>query len=222
MTKINYFALYYCLMKFVVISDTHGQHRSLKLPKGDIIIHAGDISKRGHPIEMEDFLDWFSNLKFKHKLFIAGNHDFFLEQAHPRIIEQMIPKGVVYLNDSSCEIDGLMLWGSPITPWFNNWAFNRSRGAEIKQHWDLIPDDTDVLITHGPPFGILDETVYSKRTGCEELLLKVYQIKPKLHVFGHIHEDYGQHTKDETIFLNASVLDDHYQLMHQPLVIDLK
>lgn len=209
-------------MKFVVISDTHGQHRSLKLPKGDIIIHAGDISKRGHPIEMEDFLDWFSNLKFKHKLFIAGNHDFFLEQAHPRIIEQMIPKGVVYLNDSSCEIDGLMLWGSPITPWFNNWAFNRSRGAEIKQHWDLIPDDTDVLITHGPPFGILDETVYSKRTGCEELLLKVYQIKPKLHVFGHIHEDYGQHTKDETIFLNASVLDDHYQLMHQPLVIDLK
>ncbi len=209
-------------MKFVVISDTHGQHRSLKLPKGDIIIHAGDISKRGHPIELEDFLDWFSNLKFKHKIFIAGNHDFFLEQAHPRIIEQMIPKGVVYLNDSGFQIEGLKFWGSPITPWFNDWAFNRERGEEIKQHWDLIPDDTDILITHGPPFGILDETVDGERTGCEELLGKVHQIKPKFHVFGHIHEDYGQYTKGETIFVNASVLDDCYQLVYQPVAIELK
>jgi len=206
-------------MKITVISDTHGQHRSLKLPKGDLLIHAGDVSKRGHPVEMEDFLDWFSKQKFTYKVFIAGNHDFFFEQAHPRIIEQMIPKGVIYLNDSGCEIEGVKLWGSPITPWFNNWAFNRERGAEIKPHWDLIPIDTDILITHGPPFGILDETVYSKRTGCEELLLKVYQVKPKLHVFGHIHEDYGQYTKGDTTFVNASVLDDHYQLVHHPVVI---
>lgn len=209
-------------MKFVVISDTHGQHRSLKLPKGDVIIHAGDISKSGHPVEIEDFLDWFSKLKFKYKIFIAGNHDFFLEHAHPRVIEQMIPKGVIYLNDSGAEINGIKFWGSPITPWFHNWAFNRERGEEIKQHWDLIPDDTDVLITHGPPFGILDETVYSKRTGCEELLLKVYQVKPKFHFFGHIHEDYGNYTKGETIFVNASVLDDYYQLVHEPMVIDIK
>lgn len=208
-------------MKITVISDTHGQHRSLKLPKGDMLIHAGDVSKRGHPVEIEDFLDWFSKQKFTYKVFIAGNHDFFFEQAHPRIIEQMIPKGVIYLNDSGCEIEGLKLWGSPITPWFNNWAFNRERGAEIKPHWDLIPIDTDILITHGPPFGILDETVYSKRTGCEELLLKVYQVKPKLHVFGHIHEDYGQYTKGDTTFVNASVLDDHYQLVNQPVVIKL-
>lgn len=207
-------------MKITVISDTHGQHRSLKLLKGDLLIHAGDVSKRGHPIEIEDFLDWFSKQKFTYKVFIAGNHDFFFEQAHPRIIEQMIPKGVIYLNDSGCEIDGLKLWGSPITPWFNNWAFNRERGAEIKPHWDLIPIDTDILITHGPPFGILDETVYSKRTGCEELLLKVYQVKPRLHVFGHIHEDYGQYTKGDTTFVNASVLDDHYELVNQPVVIN--
>ena len=207
-------------MKFVAISDTHGQHRSLKLPNGDVIIHAGDISKRGHPIEMEDFLDWFSNLNFKYKIFVAGNHDFFLEQAHPSIVKQMIPKGVVYLNDSSCQIGDVKFWGSPVTPWFNNWAFNRERGAEIQQHWDLIPDDTDILITHGPPFGILDKTVDGERTGCEKLLLKVYQTKPKLHVFGHIHEAYGQHIKDETAFLNASVLNDHYQLVHKPIVID--
>jgi len=91
-------------MKFVVISDTHGQHRSLKLPKGDVIIHAGDISKSGHPVEIEDFLDWFSKLKFKYKIFIAGNHDFFLEHAHPRVIEQMIRQDTkdetIYLNAS--------------------------------------------------------------------------------------------------------------------------
>lgn len=160
-------------MKIVAISDTHGQHRRLKLHTGDMIIHAGDVNKRGHPVEIEDFLDWFSKLKFRHKVFIAGNHDFFLEDAHPDIIGRMVPKNVIYLNDSGVEIDGLKIWGSPITPYFHNWAFNRKRGAEIKKHWDLIPDDTDILITHGPTFGILDETVYSKRIGCEKLLLRV-------------------------------------------------
>lgn len=209
-------------MKFVVISDTHGQHRSLKLPKGDVIIHAGDISKSGHPVEIEDFLDWFSKLKFKYKIFIAGNHDFFLEHAHPRVIEQMIPKGVIYLNDSGAEINGIKSWGSPITPWFHNWAFNRERGEEIKKHWELIPDDTDVLITHGPPMGILDENSCSQCVGCMDLLVKVNQVKPKYHFFGHIHEGYGQDTKDETIYLNASVLNDRYQLAHEPMVINFK
>ena len=208
-------------MKTVVISDTHGQHRSLKLPKGDLVIHAGDVSKRGHPDEIEDFLDWFSKQKYKYKVFIAGNHDFFFEQAHPRIIEQMVPQGVICLNDSGCEIEGLKLWGSPITPWFNDWAFNRERGTEIKRHWDLIPNDTDVLITHGPPFGILDETVYGKRTGCEELLLRVYQVKPQYHIFGHIHEDYGSFAKGETTFVNASVLDDWYEMKNKPIILDL-
>lgn len=207
-------------MRIVAISDTHGQHRKLKLPKGDMVIHAGDISKRGHPVEIEDFLDWFGNLKFKHKIFIAGNHDFFLEDAHPDIIGRMIPKNVVYLNDSGVEIDGLKIWGSPITPYFHNWAFNRKHGAEIKTHWDVIPDDTDILITHGPPFGILDETVYSKRTGCEELLLRVYQIQPKHHIFGHIHENYGVLAKRETTFVNASVLDDRYELVNDALVLN--
>ena len=206
-------------MKIIAISDTHGQHRKLKLPTGDMVIHAGDISKRGHPVEIEDFLDWFSNLKFRHKVFIAGNHDFFLEDAHPDIIGRMIPKNVIYLNDSGVEIDGLKIWGSPVTPYFHNWAFNRKRGAEIKTHWDMIPGDTDILITHGPPFGILDETVYSKRTGCEELLLRVYQIQPKYHIFGHIHEDYRVLAKRETTFVNASVLDDRYELMNQPFVV---
>lgn len=172
-------------------------------------------------MEILDFLDWFANQKFRHKVFIAGNHDFFLERAHTNVIEQMIPKDVIYLNDSGVELDGVKFWGSPITPWFNNWAFNRERGMEIKQYWDLILEDTDVLITHGPPFGILDETVYGDRTGCEELLLRVNQVKPKYHIFGHIHEDYGRFTKGETTFINASVWDDRYELKNEPVIVEL-
>lgn len=206
-------------MKIVTISDTHGQHRSLKLPKADLIIHAGDISKSGRPEEIIDFLDWFVHLDFKHKIFIAGNHDFFFEEAHSDVIDRMIPKSITYLNDSGVGIEGIKIWGSPITPWFNNWAFNRDRGNEIKKHWDLIPTDTDILITHGPPFGILDETVHGKRTGCEELLSCVYRIKPKYHIFGHIHEEYGSFTKAETTFMNASVLDDRYVMRNKPIEI---
>lgn len=208
-------------LKIVAISDTHGQHRSLKLSKGDIIIHAGDVSKVGRPEEIQDFLDWFSKLKFRYKILIAGNHDFFFENAHEDVIKKIIPDGIIYLNDSGVEIKGIKVWGSPITPWFNDWAFNRNRGNEIKEHWDIIPDDTDILITHGPPFGILDETVYGKRTGCEELLLRVYQVKPKYHIFGHIHEDYGCYTKGETTFINASVLDDWYETKNNPVEITI-
>ena len=203
-------------LKIVAISDTHGQHRSLKLTKGDIIIHSGDVSKSGRPEEIQDFLDWFSKLKFAHKIFIAGNHDFLFENEHTDVLSKMIPEGVTYLNDSGVEIVGIKIWGSPVTPWFNDWAFNRDRGSEIKKHWDLIPNDTDILVTHGPPFGILDETVYGKRTGCEELLVRVSQVKPKYHIFGHIHEDYGQFIKGETTFINASVLDDWYDMKNKP------
>ncbi|WP_286592231.1 metallophosphoesterase [Sphingobacterium sp. N143] len=156
-----------------------------------------------------------------YKVFVAGNHDFYFEETDSNKIRRIIPKEIIYLNDSGIAINGIKFWGSPITPWFNNWAFNRNRGAEIKKHWDLIPVDTDVLITHGPPFGILDETVYGKRTGCEELLLRVYQVKPQYHIFGHIHEDYGSFTKGETSFINASVLDDWYEMKNKPIILNL-
>lgn len=132
-----------------------------------------------------------------------------------------VPDGIIYLNYSSVAINGIKFCGSPITPWFNNWAFNRNRGKEIKKHCYLIPSDIDVLITHGPPFSILDQTVYGKRTGCAELLLRVYQVKPKYHIFGHIHEDYGSFAKAQTSFVNASVLDDWYELKNKPVVLDL-
>jgi Icc-related predicted phosphoesterase len=125
------------------------------------------------------------------------------------------------LNDSGVEIEGMTVWGSPITPFFFDWAFNRHRGAHIRRHWDLIPAGVDILVTHGPPYGILDRTARGQCVGCEELLPVVERLRPRLHVFGHIHEAYGQVEVKGTRFVNASVLDLHYRRVNAPVVIDV-
>lgn len=208
-------------MKFVVISDTHGQHQKLSLPQGDVLIHAGDVSKKGTLRQIEDFLSWFSTLDFEYKIFIAGNHDFYFEKADPSEIKQLIPNNIIYLNDSAVEIAGTKIWGSPVQPWFHDWAFNRQRGTEIKKHWDLIPNDVDILVTHGPVYGILDTTIRGELVGCKELLSVVQRIKPKAFICGHIHEDYGTYQSEETLFINASILNLRYQVAHQPIVFEL-
>ena len=208
-------------MKIVCISDTHGQHRALTLPKGDMVIHAGDITTRGRKDQVHDFLNWYAKLDFKYKIFIAGNHDFFFEKESPEEISNLIPAGIIYLNDSGIEIEGLKIWGSPIQPWFYDWAFNRQRGAEIKAHWDLIPNNIDILITHGPPYGLLDLTIRREHVGCLDLLNKIRAIKPKTHVFGHIHEAYGKHESLGTTFINASSLNVHYQPVNAPIEIEI-
>jgi Icc-related predicted phosphoesterase len=134
----------------------------------------------------------------------------------------MAQKGITYLNDSGCEIDGVKFWGSPITPWFHNWAFNRMRGAEIKEHWNLIPDNTNVLITHGPPYGFGDRPFGKHdRVGCEDLMSVVNRVKPKLHVFGHIHGSAGEQFFNGTHFVNASVVNEIYSVVNSPVVVDL-
>ncbi|QNM86710.1 metallophosphatase domain-containing protein [Polaribacter pectinis] len=206
-------------MKIVLISDTHGNHNFI-IPEGDILIHAGDVSLRGTKKEIDSFIDWFQKQPHKHKIFIAGNHDFYFEEALKNNIK-INDTNLNYLNDSGCEIEGIKFWGSPIQPTFFNWAFNRERGEEIKKYWDLIPNDTDVLITHGPPHKILDLTKNGEYVGCEELKKKVLEIKPKLHVFGHIHEAYGKTVRNKTTFVNASLLDDKYRNVNAPIVIDI-
>lgn len=208
-------------MKIIAISDTHGQHPSLILPPGDLIIHAGDCSYRGTEREIKEFLAWFSAQDYKYKIFIAGNHDFYFEKSTPDDIASIIPHNVIYLQDSGVTLEGIKCWGSPITPWFFDWAFNRHRGAEIKKHWDLIPTDIDILITHGPVYGMLDRTISGKRVGCEVLYEKVMSIQPKVHICGHIHEAYGQATQDETLFVNASVLDVRYRMVNEPIAFDI-
>lgn len=207
-------------MKVVCISDTHGQHRDLSLPEGDLLLHAGDLSRKGTEPEVRDFLDWFSSLDYQYKVFIGGNHDFYLEN-HPRQFAELVPESCIYLDDSGVEIEGMKIWGSPVTPFFFDWAFNRHRGQEIMFHWDRIPTDTDILLTHGPPHGIQDLTAKHQAVGCMDLKWKIKEIKPRLHVFGHIHEAYGQIEADGTHYVNASILDLRYHIRHEPVVVEL-
>src|SRR5262249_25680108 len=149
------------------------------------------ISMKGEESEIRNFLNWFGGLEYQHKILIAGNHDFYFEKSSDAEIEKIIPSNIIYLKDSGTIINGLKIWGSPVTPWFLDWAFNRRRGDPIRRHWDLIPDDTDILITHGPSFRILDVDNKGQHLGCKDLFNRIQELKLKAHLFGHIHESYG-------------------------------
>lgn len=210
-------------MKMTFISDTHGKHEHLTskaynnlLGNGDVLVHAGDVSMMGKSHEIKNFLDWFSNTDFTHKIFIAGNHDWgFVKETE--IGEEYKEKGVIYLFDSSVVIDGIKFYGSPWQPEFFDWAFNLPRGEKLAEKWDMIPDDTDVLITHGPAFGMLDWVMSGQRVGCEDLFERIMKIKPKIHVCGHIHCAYGQKSFNDVEFLNASVLGERYTHENKPI-----
>lgn len=188
-------------MDITFISDTHGLHSKLKLKEGTLLIHAGDITEYGTEHEVTDFLNWFSKQPFTYKIFIAGNHDLFLEECSVSKRNKLIPKGIIYLQNSSAEIEGFKIWGSPVTPYFLGMAFNVRAGKDIKKVWDKIPADTDILITHSPPKGILDNGV-----GCEELMNRVNQFQPKIHCFGHEHGQNGIEISNKTTFVNAAMV----------------
>lgn len=209
-------------MKIVAISDTHGLHDGVELPAGDVLIHAGDVSSRGTSKEVKKFLKWFAAQDFKYKIFIAGNHDFMFERYEKEKVERLIPENVIYLNDSSVTIEDVKIWGSPIQPWFMDWAFNRQRGAEIDKHWQLIPEDIDILVVHGPPFGILDTLVSGEPVGCRRLLKRIEEVQPKYVIFGHIHESYGQEKINGIHYINASILNVRYQIANKPTVFNIK
>lgn len=206
-------------MKIVLLSDTHGYHSYLDIPEGDLLIHAGDFSMRGREGETREFIEWFAAQPHPNKVFISGNHDFLAEQ-DPALFRSLIPDNVHYLEDSGVEIEGIEIWGSPISPWFHNWAFNRNRGSDIRFHWAKIPVSADIVITHGPPFGILDLTEGGEEVGCYDLKERLAVVKPKLHVFGHIHEGYGQVQQEETLFVNASIVNLRYNPVNAPVVLD--
>lgn len=210
-------------MKIVCISDVHTHMKKIKVPPCDMLLCAGDISYHGKEKNVRKFLKWFSNQPAKYKIFIAGNHDKSFENApeHVRGILRDYPD-VIYLENSSVEIEGFKIWGSPWTPWFHDWAFN-AYPEKIRSIWSQIPDDTDILITHGPPRRILDKTYWTnENVGCPWLLKKIQQIQPKLHVFGHIHEGYGMIEKDGTIFVNASSCTLQYKPKNKPIEVELE
>jgi Icc-related predicted phosphoesterase len=205
-------------MRIVCLSDTHGLHKQVAVPDGDLLLHAGDVSRRGGLAEVIEFNRWLGTLPHPHKVLIAGNHDFLFEQ-EPALAASLITNAI-YLNDSGVEIGGIRIWGSPISPEYHNWAFNRQRGAIIRRHWNLIPAGTDILITHGPPLGVLDLARDGQATGCSDLLEVVEKIGPKLHLFGHIHEAYGQLQRGGTRFVNASSLNANYEPVNPAVVFD--
>lgn len=229
-------------MKIVTISDTHNKHKKIEIPDGDIIIHAGDVSGRGHLKEVGAFLNWYGDLPHKYKVLVAGNHDFGFENKNRFILERMCQeRGIFYLNDRGIYIEGINIWGSPVQPEFCNWAFNRSRTVEdantenaknkghtyIGLHWDLISSKADIVVTHGPAHGILDQVKMlgspnrGDHVGCKALRKKLEEIKPKLHISGHIHEGRGVQINGETTYVNASVLDERYQpYPYRPFVFD--
>ncbi len=213
-------------MRIICISDTHLQHE-VSIPPGDVLVHAGDGTFRGTSQEVLRWMNWIGDQPHAHKLVIAGNHDW-LFQTVPSDARALVPDGVTYLEDCGVEIDGIKFWGTPWQPTFHDWAFNLNRGPAIAEKWRLIPDDTQVLITHGPPFGILDripETygMPGSQVGCEDLTHRINSLSSlRLHVFGHIHHSYGQE-KDwrGRRFVNASLVDESYQQINPPIVVDL-
>lgn len=207
-------------MRIVVISDTHGEHRKLDLPEGEMIIHAGDFCHNGNNMHVKDFLNWFEELNFDTKILVAGNHDF-LPFEEPKRFKEILPEGINYLNDNGLEKQGLKIWGSPVQPGLVGWAFGKPRGKAMKHHWDLIPGDVDILITHTPPKGILDKTSAGVRLGCEELKKRLKQLSPKIHLFGHIHNSYGAIEINGVVYVNASNMNSAKGLVNKAKVFDV-
>jgi predicted phosphohydrolase len=207
-------------MRIVFISDSHGYHKQLHVPEGDMLVHTGDVSGRGMESQVVDFLDWFAEQPHRHKIFIAGNHDFYFEQAPAEAVRAIIPAGVFYLQDSGIVVDGIRIWGSPASTWFYNWAFNIHPGTDMEKHWSAIPPDTDILLTHGPPLGIMDKIHSGINIGCGALRKKVWEFQPRVHAFGHIHEGYGMLEDRATTFINSSVLTASYKLANEPVVFN--
>ena len=227
-------------MRVVCISDTHGQHHMLTtLPDGDMLIHAGDFASHGRIDDCMRALHWLNAQPFKYRVVIAGNHDCFMDVDLPgggelgisqSAIDAIIPKGegFHYLHDSGVEIEGIKFWGSPVTPNFMDWAFMAPRGPALRQQWEMIPEGTDILITHGPCFGIVDQCPNFTdpngpwiHVGDEDLLVAVKRIKPRVHVSGHIHAGHGHLVQRRTLFINASVCDEAYNPTHKPQVFDI-
>ena len=225
------------MTKVLCISDTHGKHSQIPLEwlePADIIIHAGDISNRGGLREIENFCDWFSNLdQYTHKIFIAGNHDWGFKEDPidaTRIVREY--PNITYLEDSMVEVESLKIYGSPWQPEFFDWAFNLKRGPELMEKWNMIPSNTDILITHGPAYGMVDwvpprkshgiKFVDGGNVGCEDLLDAITtRIKPKYHISGHIHCGYGEMIRDNINFINASTLNEQYMVTNKPIIFEI-
>jgi Icc-related predicted phosphoesterase len=204
-------------VRILHLSDTHNLHQQIQyLPPADIIIHSGDMSMAGTGKEVMDFINWFTALDYKYKIFIAGNHDYCLEGKQQDVIQSFLPDNCHYLYNSGITIGGVNFWGVPF-------FFSDDVSGEYANMIAQIPTDTNVLITHRPPYGILDraDNYFNITYGCSDLLQKVLEIKPRYHLFGHIHDAYGTTQNEGVTFINGAVMDGNYVIANNPIVFEI-
>lgn len=212
------------VVKVVVISDIHGYLPDL--PDGDILLIAGDICPaHNHSIGFQlnwletNFNFWLRKLKYKNIVLTPGNHDFCFQEQIKEVLAIKLPCKI--LIDDYAEIQGFKIYGSPWQPVFFDWAFNATED-QLEKIWEKIPNNTDILLLHGPPFGVGDLTPRGVNTGSPSLMKKIEEVKPKLAVWGHIHHSYGQYQIGETIGVNASYVNEKYKPANLPIIIELK
>jgi len=226
-------------IRFVCVSDTHARHTKFPhpVPEGDVLLHAGDFTLNGGFSEVEHFNEWLGTLPHKHKVVIAGNHDVSFhpeyyekhwgafhkkDKQNPEVIKKSLTN-CTYLEDSETTIEGIRIYGSPWQPAFGGWAFNLERGKEIREKWDLIPENVDIVITHGPPSGRLGGITFDGTdAGCEDLKEVLVARKPLVHLCGHIHEGYGVREEGGILYINASICNLKYQPFRAPVVFDIE
>jgi Icc-related predicted phosphoesterase len=228
-------------IKFVCISDTHGMHNGIDLPDGDVLIHTGDFTGLGLEDEVREFADFLKNKcnKFKHRVVIAGNHELTFDESRnkeilnnfdlgfdhlsPKEMKKILSEHCTYLENSGTNLYGYNIWGSPYSSMYHGWAFMGSQ-EYLEKIWQLIPKNTDILLTHGPPFKILDLTEDGENVGCKALSEKILEIKPLYNIFGHIHESYGEYqdSKNNITYVNASSCNLRYLPDNKPYLFELE
>jgi hypothetical protein len=222
-------------VKIVYVSDTHNYHGGVIIPECDLLIHGGDFSGTGLQFELENFFEWFTTQPAKSRVVIAGNHDRSFDPEKnvtgekPRWLVELLEDyknagNNYYLENESCEIESLKIWGSPVTPSFGRefWAFNKDRGSEIAEVWKQIPDNADIVITHGPVYGILDNLMDGQRVGCMDLYKRMLEVLPLFHLSGHIHFANGVKYTEEITYINGAICDESYNPINKPWIITIE
>lgn len=207
-------------MKITIISDTHNLHQQFGKLKGDVLIHCGDMFNlhTDDASALTDLDDWFGKQEFDLILCTGGNHDHLLQD---HIKQHGNPfKNATFLQDETHQHKGVNFYGTPWVPQLSGHAFFQSAKG-LRDKWAMIPRETDVLITHTPPFGILDQSSRSYQLGCEYLANELPRIAPKLHCFGHVHASYGTMKKGITTYVNASSIDSKERLVREPIVFEI-